>query len=62
MKNISFKRTNNPLQTKLKSDIDNTKSSSKIFVPADKLRNIYKLEKDDYYKLLTENMTKTYNK
>ena len=45
MKNISFKRTNNPLQTKLKSDIDNTKSSSKIFVPADKLRNIYKLEK-----------------
>ena len=62
MENISFKRTNNPLQTKLKSDIDNTKSSSKIFVPADKLRNIYKLEKDDYYKLLTENMTKTYNK
>ena len=46
IKNISFKRGNNP----------------RIFFPADKSRNIYKLEKDDYDKLLTENVTKTYKK
>ena len=41
----------------LKIDIGNIKSSSKIFVPADKSRNIYKLDK-----LLTETITKTYKK
>ena len=46
IKNISFKRRNNP----------------RIFFPADESRNIYKLEKDDYDKLLTENVTKTYKK
>ena len=62
IKNISFKRINNPFQTQLKNDIDDIKRSDKIFVPADKLRNIYKLEKDDYEKLLTENVKKTYKK
>ena len=62
IKNISFKRANNPFQTQFKNDLDNIKSSNKIFAPADKSRNIYKLEKDDYKKLLTENITKTYEK
>ena len=62
IKNISFKRINNSFQTQLKNDIDDIKHSDKIFVPADKSRNIYKLEKDDYEKLLTENVTKTYKK
>ena len=62
IKNISFKRINNPFQTQLKNDIDDIKRSDKIFVQADKSRNIYKLEKDDYEKLLTENITKTYKK
>ena len=35
IKNISFKRANNPFQTQLKNDIDNIKSSNKIFVPAE---------------------------
>ena len=62
IKNTSFKRADNPFQTQFKNDIDNIKSSNKIFAPADKSRNIYKLEKDDYKKLLTENITKTYEK
>ena len=62
IKNISFKRANNPFQTQFKNDINNIKSSNKIFAPADKSRNIYKLEKDDYKKRLTENITKTYEK
>ena len=33
-----------------------------MFVSADKSRNIYKMEKDQYQKLLTENVTKTYKK
>ena len=62
IKNISFKRANNPFQTQLKNDIDNTKSSNKIIVPADKSCNIYKLEKNDYDKLLTGNITKAFKK
>ena len=62
IKIISFKRGNNPFQTQLKNDIDNIKSSSKIFFPANKSSNIYTLEKDGYDKLLTENITKAYKK
>ena len=38
------------------------KSNNKVFVIADKSRNIYKLENDEYSKLLKENVTKTYKK
>ena len=38
------------------------KSINKVFVPTDKSRNIYKLEKEQYSKLLRENVTKTYKK
>ena len=34
------------------------KTSNKILVSADKSRNLYKLEKDQYEKLLKENITK----
>ena len=45
-----------------KKDIKKIKSNNKVFVPADKSRNIYKLENDEYSKLLKENVTKTYKK
>ena len=38
------------------------KGDSKIFVPADKSRNIYKMDSETYEKLLHENITKTYKK
>ena len=57
IKNVVF---NNTFQTELLNDVKKIKGSDKIFVPADKSRNIYLLSKDEYQKLLTENITKTY--
>lgn len=62
VKNVQFRQICNTFQNKLKSDIDEIKKSDKVFVSADKSRNIYKMEKDQYQKLLTENVTKTYKK
>ena len=47
-------------QTQLLNDVKKIKDSHKIFVPADKSRNIYLISKDEYQKLLTEDITKTY--
>ena len=33
-----------------------------LFIPADKTNNLYKLSKDNYNKLLTDNITKSYKK
>ena len=60
IKNIVFKNVNNTFQTQLLNDVKNIKESDKIFVPPHKSRNIYLLSKDEYQKLLTENITKTY--
>ena len=60
IKNVVFKKVNNTFQTELLNDVKKIKGSDKIFVPADKSRNIYLLSKDEYQKLLTENTTKTH--
>ena len=62
IKNIQFKNIKNDFQNKLKEDINEIKNSNKIFVSADKSRNIYKMEKEEYNKLIHENITKTYKK
>ena len=62
VKNVQFRQICNTFQNKLKSDIDEIKKSGKVFVSADKSRNIYKMEKDQHQKLLMENVTKTYKK
>ena len=59
VKNIEFKNVKNESQEKLKVEINEIKSSDKIFVAADKSKHIYKMEKQQYTKLLTENITKT---
>ena len=60
IKNVVFKKVNNSFQIQLPNDVKKIKESDKIFVPADKLRNIYLLSKDEYQKLLTQTITKTY--
>ena len=60
IKNVVFKKVNNSFQIQLPNDVKKVKESDKIFVPADKLRNIYLLSKDEYQKLLTQTITKTY--
>ena len=62
MVNIKFRNVNNDFHKKLKNDINEIKTCNKILVSADKSRNLYKVEKDQYQKLFKENITKTYKK
>ena len=62
VKNIQFRKINNNFQQELKEDIKDIKSINEAFVPAHKSRNIYKLENEQYRKLLRENVTKRYKK
>ena len=62
IKNIQFRKVNNSFRRQLNEDIKQIKRDSKIFVPADKSRNIYKMDRETYEKLLHENITKTYKK
>ena len=59
---IKFRKTTNSFQENLKRDVNKIQSSTKIFVPADKTRNYYELDKDHHDKLLGENITKNYRK
>ena len=62
IKNIEFRNVNNSLQDQLKNDISEVRNTEKVIIPADKTRTLYKMEKEDYNKYLTENITKTYKK
>ena len=63
--NITFKQETKPsdFQTKLSHDIKNKiKSSTDVLIKADKTNNFYRMNPDNYKKVLHENMTKTYKK
>ena len=62
IENLRFKKVRNSFQDKLKRDVKKINSSDKVLVFADKSRNVYKLEKPKYQKLLRENITKSYRK
>ena len=62
IKNLEFKSVNNKFQSKLTSDIRKIRESNILFVSADKSRNIYKVSKDSYERIMHENVTKTYRK
>ena len=62
IKNIEFKFVSNNFQRQLTDDIKAINNSDKVFVSADKSRNIYKMDKEQYTKLLNENITKAYRK
>ena len=59
---ISFKPVHNEFQEKLRNDIKTITSSKKAFIPADKTRNLYEMDKNTHDKLYLENVTKTYKK
>ena len=46
----------------LNEDIKRINSTDKVLIPADKSRNIYQIDKNDYNKFLRENVTKTYKR
>ena len=58
--NIQFKKVHDRFQHKLKKDVIKIKSSNKILVQADKSRNIYIMDNNEYSKLLSESITQKY--
>ena len=62
IKNIEFRKITDVFQSKLQEDIKIVRQSKNLFILADKSTNIYAMEKDDYNRHLTENITKTYKK
>ena len=57
-----FQGNRNNFQPKLKDDLKKVKTSGKIMVFADKTTNMYEMSKEDYVKLINDNVTKTYQK
>ena len=57
---VQFRRVKNDFQNRLKNDIKSIQSSKKVYIFTDKRRNIYEMEKSNYKKPLTDNITKTY--
>ena len=60
VKNIEFRNINNNFQKNLNDDIKRINTTEKVLVKADKSRNIYQLDENDYKKYLRKNITKTY--
>ena len=63
IKSIVYKdRQRNRFQSQLQHDVKEIQASPELYVPADKTTNIYKVSKEAYTKLLTENITSSYKK
>ena len=60
--NLTFCRTTNDFQKKLKEDMKNLRESTKTMTPADKTSNYYRLTKEEYNKLKHDAITSTYKK
>ena len=64
VQNIEFKNpnSNNNLQKQLSSDVQKIKKDDKLYVPADKTTNFYKVSPDKYNDLMQQNINKDYKK
>ena len=60
--NIEFRRYSNDLSKRIKDDVNQIRKCNKVIMFADKSSNLYKIEKEQYDKLLHENVTKEYKK
>lgn len=60
IEDVEFRKVSNDFHSTLKKDINRIKASNSVFVKADKTRNMYELSKEQYDKLLVENVTKHY--
>ena len=59
---LKFGNLKGSFQRELSEDIRKIKSSTNVFVFADKTNNIYEMSKDHHKKLLHDNVTKSYQK
>ena len=62
IKDIKFRRINSRFQQRLQTDVRRIQESKNIFVSADKTQNFYEVTKENYDRLLLQNVTKTYRK
>ena len=62
VQNFEFKKVTSNFQARLSDDARNIKKNPKFLISADKTNNFYELTTDEYNKLLTENISKTYKK
>lgn len=60
VENVEFRKMSDDFQKMLKSDVDRIRKSDAVFVPADKTRNLYEIDRQRYEKLLRDNVTKNY--
>ena len=60
IENIQYRPVNNSFQANLRNDIRKINASEQLYIAADKTRNLYKMDRQNYKKLLTENITKKY--
>ena len=60
IKKIRFRKYHNYFQIKLKKDTKELKNSKYIWVRADKLKKIYKINPSNYHKILKNEITDTY--
>ena len=62
VRNIKFRKGMNNFQSKLKQDLRSINESEKLYIPADKTTNMYKMEKNEYDRILKNSVTSTYKK
>ena len=60
VRNIEFKNLISSFHQQLQSDVKSIKQDAKLLIPAGKTNYLYRLATDDYNKLLTENISKSY--
>ena len=58
--NIKFRKINDEFLNNIGKDMKTVASSNNVLIFADKTRNIYKSSPETYHKLLSENITKSY--
>ena len=60
IENVQFHKTSNEFQKQLKEDIKTVTNSNRLFISADKTRDMCKVERNQYLKLLQDNASKHY--
>ena len=62
IQNIEFKKVTSNCQAGVSDDVSNIKKNPELLIAPDKTSHLYELTTDEYNKLLTENISKKYNK
>ena len=62
IRDIKFTNRRDHFQSQLRSDARDIRSSENVLVFADKSTNLYEADKEQYTKLLRDNITRTYMK